>query len=112
MNTLIALLVAWLVFEFLEHVLIPLFGLIKNRGKHPQFGVPGMIGKIVDVRQWDKTKGQVLINGEFWKGECETPLAVGSKAIIDDINGLTLKLKPYKPNHKTKAEPINSEPQN
>lgn len=111
-NTLIALLVAWLVFEFLEHVLIPLFGLIKNRGKHPQYGVPGMIGKSVQIRKWKKTEGQVLINGEFWKAECETPLSVGSNAIIDDINGLTLKLKPYEPTHKTKAEAITSKPQN
>lgn len=54
-----------LIFEFLEHVLIPLFWLIKNRGKHPKFGVPGMIGKSVRVRKWKKTEGLVLINGEF-----------------------------------------------
>ena len=71
-----------------------------------------MIGKIVEVRQWDKTEGQVLINGEFWKAECETPLVVGSKAMIDDIKGLTLKLKPYEPTYKTKAESITSEPEN
>ena len=71
-----------------------------------------MIGKIVDVRQWDKTEGQVLTNGEFWKAECETPLAVGSKAMIDDIKKLILKLKPYEPTHKTKTESITSEPQN
>lgn len=108
-NTLIALLAVLLIFETVEHVLIPLFGLIKNRGKHPQYGVPGMIGKSVRIRKWKKTAGQVSINGEFWKAECETPFSVGSKALIDDIDGLTLKLKTYEPTHKTKAESITPE---
>ena len=55
----------------------------------------GMIGKAVEIKRWDKTEGQVLINGELWKAVCEIQLPVGGKAVILDIEGLTLKLKPY-----------------
>jgi membrane-bound ClpP family serine protease len=94
-NTLIALLIAFLVFEFVEHVVFPLIWLIKNRKKRSQYGVTGMIGKTVEIRRWNQTEGQVLINGELWRAECEIPLPVGSKAMIENIEGLTLRLKPY-----------------
>ena len=54
-----------------------------------------MIGKVVEIKRWDKTEGQVLINGELWMAVCEVPLTVGSKAEIRGIEGLILKLIPY-----------------
>jgi membrane protein implicated in regulation of membrane protease activity len=54
-----------------------------------------MIGKVVEIRRWNKTEGQVLINGELWSAVCEVPLPVGGKAVVQGIEGLTLKLKPY-----------------
>ena len=54
-----------------------------------------MIGKVVEIKRWDKTEGQVLINGELWNAVCEISLQEGSKAVILDIEGLTLKLKSY-----------------
>ena len=55
----------------------------------------GMIGKTVEIKRWDKTEGQVLINGELWKAVSEVPLPAGGKAVIQDVEGLTLKLIPY-----------------
>ncbi len=55
----------------------------------------GMIGKVVEIKRWNKTKGQVLVNGELWRAVCDVPLTQGSKGVILDIDGLTLKLKPY-----------------
>ena len=55
----------------------------------------GMIGKVVEIKRWNKTEGQVLVNGELWNAVCEISLPEGSKAVILDIDGLTLKLKPY-----------------
>ena len=55
-----------------------------------------MIGKVVEIRRWNKTESQVLINGELWSAVCEVPLQVGGKAVVQGIEGLTLKLKPYK----------------
>ena len=55
----------------------------------------GMVGKSVEIRRWDKNKGQVFINGELWRAECDVPLSVGSNVTIEDVKGVTLKLKPY-----------------
>jgi len=94
-SVIITFVIAFLVFEFIEHVVLPLIWFIKDRNKRSNYGVTGMIGKAVEIKRWDKTEGQVLINGELWKAVCEVPLPVGGKAAIFDIEGLTLKLKPY-----------------
>jgi membrane-bound ClpP family serine protease len=94
-SVIIILIIAFLVFEFVEHVVLPLIWFIKDRNKRSNYGVSGMIGKVVEIKRWDKTEGQVLINGELWKAVCEVPLSAGGKAIIQDVEGLTLRLKPY-----------------
>jgi len=94
-SVIITFVIAFLVFEFIEHVVFPLIWFIKDRKKRSNYGVTGMIGKVVDIKRWDKTEGQVLINGELWNAVCEVSLPVGGKAVILDIEGLTLKLKPY-----------------
>ena len=63
--------------------------------KRSIYGVTGMIGKVVEIRRWNKTEGQVLINGERWSAVCEVSIPVGDKAVVRGIEGLTLKLKPY-----------------
>ena len=91
----IIVIVCFVVFELIEHVVIPLFWLIFKKRKKSDYGVTGMIGKIVEIKRWNKTEGQVLVNGELWRAVCDVPLTQGSKAVILDIEGLTLKLKPY-----------------
>jgi len=94
-SVIITFVIAFLIFEFIEHVVFPLIWFIKDRNKRSNYGVTGMIGKVVEIKRWDKTEGQVLINGELWNAVCEIPLPVGGKAVIQDVEGLTLKLKPY-----------------
>jgi membrane-bound ClpP family serine protease len=94
-SVIITFVIAFIVFEFIEHIVLPLIWFIKNRNKRSNYGVTSMIGKVVEIKKWDKTEGQVLINGELWKAVCEVPLSVGGKAIIQDVEGLTLRLKPY-----------------
>jgi len=91
----ITIIICFIVFELIEHVFIPLFWFILKGRKKSNYGVTGMIGKVVEIKQWDKTEGQVLINSERWKAVCEVPLTVGGKAIIQDVEGLSLRLKPY-----------------
>jgi len=90
----ITLVIAFIVFELIEHVVLPLIWFIKDRNKKSNYGVAGMIGKVVEIKRWNKTEGQVLVNGELWSAVCDVPLTVGGKAEIIDITGLTLKLKP------------------
>ncbi|MGB5992573.1 MAG: NfeD family protein, partial [Desulfobacterales bacterium] len=86
-SVIITFVIAFLVFEFIEHVLFPLIWFIKDRNKRSNYGVTGMIGKVVEIKRWDKTEGQVLINGELWNAVCEISLQEGSKAVILDIEG-------------------------
>jgi membrane-bound serine protease (ClpP class) len=94
-SVIITFVIAFLVYEFIEHVAFPLIWFVKNRNKKSNYGVTGMIGKVVEIKRWDETEGQVLINGELWRAVCDVPLTQGSKAVILDIEGLTLKLKPH-----------------
>ncbi|MCJ7541725.1 MAG: NfeD family protein [Desulfobacterales bacterium] len=94
-NVIITFVIAFIVFEFIEHVVFPLIWFIKNRNKKSNYGVTGMVGKVVEIKRWNKTEGQVLVNGELWSAVCDVSLPVGGKAVIVDIAGLTLKLKPY-----------------
>jgi len=91
----ITIIICFIVFELIEHVFIPLFWFILKGRKKSNYGVMGMIGKVVEIKRWNKTEGQVLVNGELWNAVCEISLQEGSKAVIFDIEGLTLKLKPY-----------------
>jgi len=91
----ITIIICFIVFELIEHVFIPLFWFILRGRKKSNYGVVGMIGKVVEIKRWNTTEGQVLVNGELWRGVCDVPLPKGSKAVILDIEGLILKLKPH-----------------
>lgn len=91
----ITIIICFLAFEFIEHVIIPLFWFILKGRKKSDYNVTGMVGKIAEIKQWNTTEGQVLVNGELWKAVCETPLPVGSKTEILGIEGLTLRMKPH-----------------
>jgi membrane-bound ClpP family serine protease len=94
-SIIILVVICFVAFELIEHVVIPLFWHIFKGRKKSNYGVPGMIGEVVEIKRWNKTEGQVLVNGELWRAVCDVPLTHGSKAVILDIEGLTLKLKPY-----------------
>jgi len=88
------LVIGFIVFEFIEHVIFPLFWFIKNRKKRSICGVTGMLGKVAEVKQWETSEGRVFVNGELWKAVSDVPLSTGDKAIIQSVEGLTLRVKP------------------
>ena len=94
-NMLIALIVAFVLFEIIEHVVVPLVGFLLGRKRRSISGAEGMVGKVVKVKQWNTTEGQVFVNGELWRANCEVPLVKGDKAIIHNVKGLTLKVEPF-----------------
>jgi membrane protein implicated in regulation of membrane protease activity len=91
----ITIVIIFIAFELVEHLIFPLFWFIFKGRKRSNYGVMGMIGKVVEIKRWDKTQGQVLVNGELWRAACEVPLPADGKAVVQGIEGLTLKLKPY-----------------
>jgi len=65
---LIALVLAFIAFEVIEHVLLPIF--------------------------WFLVKGIVLFHAERWQAVSEYPLLPGEKAIVEEVSGLTLRINP------------------
>jgi membrane-bound ClpP family serine protease len=94
-NMIITVIIIFIAIELIEHIIFPIVWSAFKGRKRSNYGVMGMIGKVVEIRRWNKTEGQVLINGELWSAVCEVPLPVGGKALVQGIEGLTLKLKPY-----------------
>ena len=94
-NMIITVIIIFIAVELIEHIIFPIAWYIFKGRKRSTYGVMGMIGKVVEIQRWHKTEGQVSINGELWSAVCEVPLPVGGKAVVQGIEGLTLKLKPY-----------------
>ncbi len=95
-NILIALIVAFVLFEIIEHVVFPLVWFILGRKRRSISGAEGMVGKVVEVKQWNKTEGQVFVNAELWRAVSDDPLLKGDKAVIHNVEGLTLRVEPFK----------------
>ncbi len=97
MKTLILALVTGIIlFELIEHVVFPLFWVLKERKRKSVSGVTGMLGKVGEIKQWNKTRGQVFVNGELWQAVSNAPLLPGDRVIIQKIKGLTLEVKLWK----------------
>jgi len=95
-NILITLGIGVILFELIEHVVFPLFWFIKDRKKKSVCGVAGMLGKVGEVKQWQKTEGQVFVNGELWQAVSDAPLLPGDRVVIQNVGGLTLGVKPWR----------------
>ncbi len=95
-NIIITLGIGVILFELIEHVVFPLFWFIKERKKKSVCGVAGMLGKVGEVKQWQKTEGQVFVNGELWQAVSDAPLLPGDRVVIQKVEGLTLGVKPWR----------------
>ena len=92
----LTLVVGVLLFELIEHVVFPLFWFIKERKRRSVCGVSGMSGKVGEVKQWKKNEGKVFVNGELWKAVSEVPLLPGDRVVIQNVEGLTLEVNPWR----------------
>jgi membrane-bound ClpP family serine protease len=81
-------------FELIEHVMVPLIYYAITRKRTPISGVEAMPGQVVEVKSWDKTEGQVLFNGELWRAVSDVLMAPGDRAVIVEVERLTLKVRP------------------
>jgi len=101
-NIILILVIGFILFEIIEHVIIPIVFYFVKRKKKPFTGVESLLGEVVDVRQWEGKEGQVVIKGELWKAVSEVPLKKGDKATIQQVEGLTLKIVPLGKNIQQK----------
>ena len=95
-STLTVLIIGFVLFELIEHVILPIVWSIRVRNQKSLCGVERMVGKKVTIKRWQKTDGFVLINGELWRAVSDNPLLTGDIAIIEKVEGLVLKVIPYK----------------
>ena len=92
----LTLVIGFIFFELIEHVVFPLFWVIKGRKRKPACGVSGMLGKVGEVKQWQKNEGKVFVNGELWQAVSEVHLLPGDRVIIQNVERLTLEVNPWR----------------
>jgi len=90
----IVLIAAFLLFEVIEHIVVPLVFYLLKRRKLSATDVESLQGEVVRIRQWKGKEGQVFMKGELWRAESEVPFKQGDKAVVDNVKGLTLTVKP------------------
>ena len=92
----LTLVIGVLLFELVEHIVFPLFWFIMGRKRKSVCGVTGMLGKVGEVKQWKNNAGKVFVNGELWQAVSEVPLVPGDRVVIQNVEGLTLKVNYWK----------------
>ena len=85
------LVIGVLLFELIEHAVFPLFWFIMGRKRTSVWRVSGMLGKIGEVKQWEKNEGKVFVNGELWQAVSDVPFLRGDRVVIQNVKGLTLE---------------------
>jgi membrane-bound ClpP family serine protease len=89
---LIVLVFAFIAFELIEHVLVPIVWLFLKRRRNSEHGIGGMKGKMVEIKSWEDKSGIVLFHAERWQAVSDKQMQPGEKAIVEEVSGLTLKI--------------------
>lgn len=91
----IGVILAFVLFELFEHVIIPLAWLIL-KGKRKQLtGPSSLIGEIGEVREWNGTEGRIFVHGSIWAATSGSSLTPGDKAKVTGVEGLVLEIKMF-----------------
>jgi membrane-bound serine protease (ClpP class) len=93
-NVAVTLLVVWITYEVIEHIVFPLIWSAFMRKRKPLTGAAAMIGREAVVKTWSGNEGRVSIRGELWRAVSAVPLSPGDRVIIVEVEKLTLKVKP------------------
>jgi membrane-bound serine protease (ClpP class) len=91
-NLIIWLLIALIAFEFIEHVIIPLVGLVIQKKKKSAYGPANLLGRTGEVKKWDKKEGYIFVNGELWRAVSDHPFSPGDQVLVQKVEGLTLRV--------------------
>lgn len=92
-DVLVTLIIIFLAYEFIEHVGIPVFWLLRKGKRSQGQGSFELVGKEGQIKTWGKGDGYLWVHGELWHAESDIPLLPGDKVVIQKINGLTLQVK-------------------
>ena len=98
------ILIVFLVYELIDHVIIPVLGYLWGKKSPNPRTDKGMVGKIATVIEWKAGKGLVRVNGEFWQAFGPRSLSAESLVIIENIEGLKLRVRPFENNNSKRGE--------
>lgn len=102
---LVAIVAVVVLFELLEHVIVPLAGARAGRRGRPLTGAEGMVGRQAEVRRWSGGSGTVLVHGELWQAESGSQLRVGDTVTIVEIENLSLVVAPAQGDEPSAPQP-------
>lgn len=94
LNILLIVVFAWLLFELVEHAVVPLVWLIVKKDRGAKTGPSGMTGEVGVITEWGETAGRIFVHGEYWRAESGSPFSAGDKAVVREVRGLTLIVEP------------------
>jgi membrane-bound serine protease (ClpP class) len=97
MELILILIIAFVAFEVLEHLIFPLIWALRQRRKKPLTGPLALEGQTAEVLEWGQREGYVLVNGERWKAVGAWSLPRGRKVVIHKVEGLILTVKTLDP---------------
>jgi membrane-bound serine protease (ClpP class) len=89
----VGVILVYLLFEFVEHVIIPLAWLILKKKRRQVTGPAGLIGEVGEVREWSGTEGKIFVHGSIWAATSNDPFMAGDKAEVIDVEGLVVIIK-------------------
>jgi membrane-bound serine protease (ClpP class) len=69
---------------------------VKARANKAITGVGSMIHEVGEARTPLSPEGQILIRGEYWQALSTAPVDIGSKVRVTAVDGLTLKVEPWR----------------
>lgn len=91
-STLITIFICIVIYEIIEHLMLPLFWMIRYRKRKSSVGPSGMIGKKCLVKKWNGNSGKVQVGSELWNAIGQSQLIPGDEVMIQDMEGLTLTI--------------------
>ena len=93
LKILLILVAVYILFDLVEHVVLPLYWVIARKQKRSPTGASGMVGLIAEVKEWEGTKGRVFVHGELWKAESDVSFNPGDEAVVQSVKRLVLRVK-------------------
>lgn len=93
LKILLILVIAYILFELVEHLILPVIWLITNKRRRSPSGESGMVGLVAEVKEWKGTKGRVFVRGELWQAESDDSLQPGEEAVVQSVKRLRLVVK-------------------
>jgi membrane protein implicated in regulation of membrane protease activity len=85
----------FLLYELLEHVILPLLGFSFHKKRTLKSDREGLIGQEAEVVEWKGKSGMVRLNGEYWQAFGKGTFGIGKMVKIDNIQGLKLSVISY-----------------